>query len=305
MMPGKSFSGPALEPSKRENRLSEDLSRDVHKLSVEIGERNLDHENALDLTAAMIDAELTAYGYDSQRLEYEVRGNKVANLEGTKKGSSRADEIIVIGAHYDSVEGSPGADDNGSGVAALLAIARAVAADHFARTVRFVAFVNEEPPYFWHDSMGSLVYARACKARGDKISEMISLETMGYFSDDEDSQKYPFPLSYFYPSEGNFIAFVGNTSSRSSVRGAIGAFRNAARVPSEGGVYPGFLPGIGWSDQWSFWQVGYPGIMITDTAPFRNPNYHTQKDLPPSMDFDRFAKVVEGVIDVVRAFANP
>jgi Zn-dependent M28 family amino/carboxypeptidase len=305
-MPGKSFSGPALAPSKKENQLSEDLSRDVRKLSVEIGERNLDHPNALDLSAAFLDAELTAYGYDVARDEYVVGAkSKVANIEASKNGSSRADEVIVIGAHYDSVEGSPGADDNASGVAALLAIARAVAADRFARTVRFVGFVNEEPPYFWHDEMGSLVYARACKARGDKISEMLSLETMGYFSDDEDSQKYPFPLGAFYPSEGNFIAFVGNTSSRASVRNAIGAFRNAARVPSEGGVYPGFLPGIGWSDQWAFWQVGYPGIMITDTAPFRNPNYHTQNDLPQSMDFDRFAKVVEGVIDVVRAFANP
>jgi Zn-dependent M28 family amino/carboxypeptidase len=304
-MPGKSFSGPALTPSKKENKLSEDLSRDVRKLSVEIGERNLSHANQLDLTAAMIDAELTAYGYDVQRLEYDVRSQKVANIEASKKGISQSDEIVVIGAHYDSVEGSPGADDNGSGVAALLAIARAVAADHFARTVRFVGFVNEEPPYFWHDAMGSLVYARACKARGDKIVEMLSLETLGYFSDDEDSQRYPFPLGAFYPSEGNFIAFVGNTSSRASVRAAVGAFRNAARVPSEGGVYPGFLPGIGWSDQWAFWQVGYPGIMITDTAPFRNPNYHTRNDLPQTMDFDRFAKVVEGVIDVVRAFANP
>jgi Zn-dependent M28 family amino/carboxypeptidase len=304
-MPGESFSGPPLQASVRENQLSEDLSRDVHTLSVDIGERNLDHFAELERAATMIDHELSAYGYDVARVDYEVRGKTVGNIEGTKKGSTRADEVVVIGAHYDSVEGSPGGDDNASGVAAMLAIARAVAGDHLWRTIRFVGFVNEEPPYFWHDSMGSLVYARACRTRGDNIVQMISLETMGYFSDADDSQKYPFPLGSFYPSEGNFIAFVGNTSARDSVRDAIGTFRNSARVPSEGGVYPGFLPGIGWSDQWSFWQAGYPGIMITDTAPFRNPNYHTAHDLPPSMDFDRFAREVEGVIEVVRKFASP
>jgi Peptidase family M28 len=304
-MPGESFSGPSLTSTARENKLSEDLSRDVTTLAITIGERNMDHPAALDSAAAMIDAELTAYGYDVARMEYDVRGKKVANIEATKKGASRADEIVVVGAHYDSVEGCPAADDNGSGVAALLAVARALAAERLARTVRFVGFVNEEAPYFYHDSMGSLVYARACKSRGDDITQMISLETMGYFSDAPSSQQYPFPLDFFYPSEGNFIAFVGNTSSRDSVRTAVGNFRAVARVPSEGGLYPAFLPGIGWSDQWAFWQVGYPGIMVTDTAPFRNPNYHTAKDLPQAMDFDRFARVVEGVIEVVRKFATP
>ncbi|MEO7112263.1 MAG: M20/M25/M40 family metallo-hydrolase [Polyangiaceae bacterium] len=304
-MPGESFSGPALKASVRENQLSEDLSRDVHTLSVEIGERNLDHPEALQDALQMVHDSFFADGLKLTTQSFDVDAKPASNFEGEKKGTTRASEIVVVGAHYDSVTGSPGADDNASGVAALLAIARALQSEHFARTIRFVAFVNEEPPYFWHDSMGSLYYARSCKTDHDDVVEMISLESMGYFSDDEDSQKYPFPLGLFYPSKGNFIAFVGNTSSRDSVRNAIGTFRDSARVGSEGGVYPGFLPGIGWSDQWAFWQTGYPGIMITDTAPFRNPNYHTQKDLPPALDFDRFAREVEGVIDVVRSFANP
>ena len=210
------------------------------KLAITIGQRNIDHPNALDRTAFTIDAELTAYGYDVARLEYQARGKTVANLEATKKGDAHADEIVVVGAHYDSVEGCPAADDNGSGVAALLAIARALAGDHLARTVRFVAFVNEEAPYFYHDSMGSLVYARACKSRGDDIVQMISLETMGYFSDAPNSQQYPFPLDFFYPSKGNFIAFVGNTSSRDSVRTAVGNFARC-RARAFGGWR---LPGI-------------------------------------------------------------
>lgn len=304
-MPGKSFSGPTTAASDRENRLSEDLSRDVRVLSVDIGERNLEHPKALESAAKMIEASLQSSGLEVTREPYEAEKQTVANLEAVKKGGALETEIVVVGAHYDSVFGSPGGDDNGSGVAALLAIAHTLASEHFARTIRFVAFVNEEPPYFWHDTMGSLVYARACKARHDEIVHMISLETMAYFSDAPKSQKYPFPLGFVYPSEGNFIGFVGNTSSHTDVKLAVGVFRDNVRVASEGGVYPAFFPGIGWSDQWAFWQVGYPGIMVTDTAPFRNPNYHTKDDLPQALDFARFAGVVEGVTEIVRKLASP
>ena len=208
--------------------------------------------------------------------------------------------ILLIGAHYDSVFGSPGANDNGSGVAAMLALARRFAGKPAQHTLRFVAFVNEEPPYFLTGQMGSFVYAGRCKARGDRISAMISLETIGYFSDAPHSQTYPAPgLGVFYPSVGNFIGFVSNVPSRNLLRRAIALFRKHAKIPSEGAALPAFIPGVSWSDQWSFWQHGYPGIMITDTAPFRYPHYHSATDTPDKLDYDRFALVVSGMEKVI------
>jgi len=120
------------------------------------------------------------------------------------------------------------------------------------------------------------------------------------YSDEEGSQKYPPGFSRLYPSKGNFIAFVGNTSSRSLVREVVRSFRETTQFPSEGIAAPGWIEGIGWSDHWSFWQEGYPGVMVTDTAPFRNPNYHLQSDKPETLDYERMARVVQGLVKVVR-----
>ncbi len=193
-----------------------------------------------------------------------------------------------------------GLDDNGSGVAALLALARRFAGKTSHHTLRFVAFVNEEPPYFLSGEMGSLVYAGRCKARGDKIAAMISLETIGYFSDVPNSQNYPsHALGVFYPKVGNFIGFVSNVHSRTLLRRAIALFRKHAKIPSEGASLPWFIPGVSWSDQWSFWKHGYPGIMITDTAPFRYPYYHSANDTPEKLDYDRFTLAVSGMEKVI------
>jgi hypothetical protein len=230
-------------------------------------------------------------------------GRTCHNIEAEIRGARP--EIVVIGAHYDSVFGSPGANDNGSGVAALLALARRFAGKPTGQTLRFVAFANEEPPYFQTEQMGSLVYARQCKARGDQISAMISLETMGYFSDAPGSQTYPsLGIRPFYPSTGNFIGFVGNIRSRALLHRAILLFRQQAKLPSEGGALPSFLPGVGWSDQWAFWQCGYPAFMITDTAPFRYPHYHEATDTPDKLDYDRFALVVSGVEKMIAELAR-
>jgi Zn-dependent M28 family amino/carboxypeptidase len=163
-----------------------------------------------------------------------------------------------------------------------------------------VAFVNEEPPYFLSGEMGSLVYAGRCKERGDKIAAMISLETIGYFSDAPHSQTYPSPgLGIFYPKVGNFIGFVSNVQSRTLLRRVVALFRKHAKIPSEGAALPAFIPGVSWSDQWSFWRNGYPGIMITDTAPFRYPYYHSSSDTPDKLDYDRFTLVVSGMEKVI------
>jgi len=242
-------------------------------------------------------------GYAPADQPYEAGASPVKSVEAELRGGTRAAEIVVVGAHYDTVS-TPGADDNASGVAGVLELARLLAGRSLPRTVRFVAFVNEEPPFFWRDTMGSRVYARRCRERGENIVGMLSLEALGCFSDAEGSQKYPPPFSAFYPSRGNFISFVGNLSSRGLVRRCLDSFRRHARFPSEGLAAPGQIQGIGWSDHWSFWQEGWPAVMVTDTATFRNLNYHTDGDTPEKLDYDRMARVVAGLAKVVGELAT-
>jgi hypothetical protein len=303
-MPGRSYRGalPSLDDEQR--RLAAALRRDVGLFARDIGERQMQKAGTLDRAWQKLDLELGGAGYDPKSLRYVVDDHMVANVEATREGGSRSSEIVVVGAHYDSAPGAPGADDNASGVAVLLSLARAFGARHEPRTIRFVAFVNEEPPHFGQSAMGSLHYAKACKDRGDKVVAMLSLESLGYFRDEPRSQKYPPIVSWFYPDRADFVAFVGNLSSRSLVREAIGTFRRAADFPSEGAAMPSFVTGVGWSDHWSFWQQGWDAVMITDTAPFRNPHYHTASDTPDTLDYDRLARVTAGLIAVVAELAQ-
>jgi Zn-dependent M28 family amino/carboxypeptidase len=296
-MPGKNISKAApLSPD--DVALREELRADVQMLGGEIGERNMWHYPQLNAAADFIENSFSRAGLRPRRDSYNLRGQSCHNIEAEIRGAHP--QILLIGAHYDSVFGSPGANDNGTGVAAMLALARRFADKKTEHTLRFVAFVNEEPPYFLSNEMGSFVYAGRCKTRGDQISAMISLETIGYFSDAPHSQTYPTPgLGVFYPKVGNFIGFVGNVGSRALLRRAVALFRKHAKIPSEGAALPAFIPGVSWSDQWSFWQHGYPGIMITDTAPFRYPYYHLASDTPDKLDYDRFALVVSGMEKVI------
>jgi Zn-dependent M28 family amino/carboxypeptidase len=296
-MPGKNISN-AAPLSPEDIDLRAELKSDVQTLAGEIGERNMARYPQLNAAADFIEDSFSRAGLHPRRDSYEVHGQACHNIEAEIPGTRP--NVVLIGAHYDSVFGSPGANDNGSGVAALLALARRFAGKPAQQTLRFIAFVNEEPPYFLTEQMGSLVYAGRCKARGDRISTMISLETIGYFSDAPHSQTYPSPgLGVFYPTVGNFIGFVSNVHSRALLRRSIALFRKHAKIPSEGAALPSFVPGVSWSDQWAFWQHGYPGIMITDTAPFRYPHYHSATDTPDKLDYDRFALVVSGMQKVI------
>jgi hypothetical protein len=297
-MPGKNISS-AAPLSPEDIDLRTELKSDVQRLAGEIGERNMAHYGQLNAATDFIEDSFSRAGLHPRRDSYEVRGEACHNIEAEIPGTRP--DVVLIGAHYDSVFGSPGANDNGSGVAALLALARRFAGKPAQQTLRFVAFVNEEPPYFLTEQMGSFVYAGRCKARGDRISAMISLETIGYFSDAPHSQTYPAAgLGVFYPTVGNFIGFVSNVHSRALLRRSIALFRKHAKIPSEGAALPSFVPGVSWSDQWAFWQHGYPGIMITDTAPFRYPHYHSATDTPDKLDYDRFALVVSGMQKVIQ-----
>jgi hypothetical protein len=304
-MPLKSFTGKLPALTTAQQTLSERLRRDVIVLAKDIGEHNVFAPTKLRQAAEFVEASLARTGRPVQRQSYEVEKQVCHNFEIEITGKSRREEIVVIGAHYDSVLGSPGANDNGSGVAALLALSTSLAPIEPSRTLRLVAFVNEEPPYFQTELMGSRVYARRARQRGERIVAMLSLETMGYYSDAVGSQKYPFPFGLLYPSRGNFIAFVGNTRSGHLVRNSIAAFRKEAQFPCEGAALPAGIAGVGWSDHWAFWQEGYAAVMVTDTAPFRYPHYHTGEDTPDKLDYDRLARVTEGLEKVIRALVNP
>jgi Zn-dependent M28 family amino/carboxypeptidase len=285
--------------------LASRLRRHVERLAGEIGERHVLRPQALHAAERYIGETLGALGYAVARQNYEAQGVDCANLEVTIPGAGRAAEIVLAGAHYDTVPGSPGADDNGSGVAAILELARLLRGAKPARTIRLVAFVNEEPPFFFWGEMGSKVYARAARARGDDIRVMLSLEMLGCYSDEKGSQGYPPLLGFFYPAAGNYVAFVSNLRSRHALRNVFAAFRRSSDFPAEKLAAPALVPGIAWSDQLSFWREGYPAAMVTDTAFHRYRHYHLPTDTPEKLDYARMAQVVEGLAGMLETLATP
>lgn len=303
-MPGRKHIGPLPALTGDEQQIRQNLHRHIEKLAVEIGERNV--HKGLQAGADYVRCALQSLGYSTAIHEFPLDGRTYFNIETEIPGSSLAPEILVIGAHYDTVFGSPGADDNASGVAALLEIARLLKDSKPARTIRLVAFANEEHPLntsAW-ESMGSFFYARRCHERNENIVGMLSLEMLAVYSDEENSQHYPKPFNLFYPTVADFIGFVGNMSSKELVHKCIASFRSHTAFPSEGTAAPDAIPDIGRSDHWSFWQFGYQGVMVTDTSNFRYPLYHTADDTPDKLDFDRFARVTAGLSRVVSDLAK-
>jgi hypothetical protein len=307
-MPGESYRGEfaALDAAGRASEAR--LRADVAALCAIGPNRNQFVVEGLRQAEAYIAGEFRKAGYTPKFHEYECYGETVRNIEVELAGTSKAEEIVIIGGHYDScahVDDGQGADDNASGTAGVLELARLMAQAKPARTIRFVAFVNEEPPFFQQPGeMGSEVYAARCKERGEKVVAMLSIEMIGYFSTEPGSQHYPAPLSWFYPDTGDFIAFVGTFGNRRLVKDCIKVFRTEARFPSEGAALPSFLSGVEFSDHWSFRRHGYPAAMVTDTAFFRNHHYHTDRDTPAILDFDRMTRVVQGLVPVVDHLAN-
>ena len=304
-MPGSSHRGPLPDLTGEEAVTRDALSAHVHLLADTLGQRNDANRRGYDSAAAYVEGVLRRHGFTVSSLPYAARGRSYRNLEVTIPGQSAPNEIIVVGAHYDSVEDTPGADDNASGTACLLEIARLLRDRRMDRTVRLVAFANEEPPFFFTEDMGSRHYARNAKARNDDVVAMLSLETLGYYSDAPESQRYPPILGWFYPDRGDFVGFVGNIGSRALVHRAIRSFRSHTQFPSQGSAAPMQIPGISWSDQWSFWKEGYDAIMITDTAPFRNDNYHLETDRAGTLDYAKMARVVHGIARTVEDLATP
>lgn len=303
-MPGETGRGAVAPLTAVHAELRGRLEQHVRELAGRIGERNSVHYDALERAAAYVERELTTIGYTVNSQKWaDAEGMSFRNLEATLPGRDPAAGAVVVGAHYDSNRGTPGADDNATGVAALLELARMLRGDSPTRTIHFVAFANEEVPFFGTPDQGARRYVAALRQRGADVRSMLSIETIGYYATGARTQRYPPPLDRFYPDTGNFIGFVGNLQSRALVHEAITAFRRHTSFPSHGAAAPASIPGVGWSDHEAFWAVGIPAVMITDTAPFRNPYYHTRGDTPDRIDYERMTHVVDGLAAVVRALA--
>jgi len=276
----------------------ESLQQTVTQLAGVIGERNTYHYSNLSAALEFIEHNFLDAGYQPMRQEYRASGKTFANIEAEIKGQEFPEEIIIVGAHYDSARGSPGANDNASGVAALLALCRSFAHKRISRTIRFVAFTNEERPFLRTHNMGSRVYASRSRARNENIKAMFSLETIGYCSKERGTQWLSF-FGALYPSHGDFIVFVANRLSRELLNKTRQSFQRHTHVRCETATLPSFAPGAKSSDHWSFWKEGYPGLMVTDTAPLRYPHYHKATDTPEKLRYDFLSGVVQGVEGVL------
>jgi Zn-dependent M28 family amino/carboxypeptidase len=283
-MPGRPR--PAALLTTEEQQTVERLRKHVEVLASDVRGR-----------ASYVEAQLRAFGYEPELHRYDSYVNIAAELRGS-------DEIVIIGAHHDTAGGLPGANDNGSGVAATLELARAYAGNPFKKTVRWLFFANEEPPYFQTELMGSWVYARRCRERNERISAMLSLETIGYYSSEPGSQKYPVGFHPGYPDRGDYLGFVSDVKSAPLLRRVVKAFREGTSLPSQGAAAPNAIAGVGWSDHWSFWQFGYRAVMVTDTAPYRYPYYHTRQDTAEKLDYQSMARAITGLKTVVRRLAD-
>ena len=280
-----------------------------HVGAVASEEHNTRKPAALERAASYIEAELLRAGYKPARQEYTAGGQRVRNIEvavGNVAKGKRPERIFIVGAHYDSAQGAPGANDNGSGTAAVLELARMLKTMRpgVGTEVRFVFFVNEEPPYFMGEEMGSMVHAAELKRQGQKIAAALVLETIGYYTDKPESQQLPPGLEGRYPGTGNFIAFVGTLESSNLVREALAAFRAASDFPAHGLAAPAHTTGVTLSDHSSYNRHGYPALMITDTAFMRYPYYHTAEDTPDKLDYESMARVVTGLAKTITALAG-
>ncbi len=293
-MPGEVYDGPIPDADEEDVRR---LKRHIETLATDIGERRVHgYQQQLDRAACYIEDELTAMGLRPKAQTFMVGHEEVRNIEVEFRGALHFNEIVVVGAHYDSAHGTPGANDNGSGVAALLELARKLAQGPTPlRTVRCVFFVNEEAPFFDTDLMGSKRYAQDCAMKDEKVRAMLCLETIGYYTDEPDSQHYPEGVDFNLPTTGNFVGVVGNIDSAGLVRDVVGAFRATAPIATHGVAMPSDVPGVGWSDHASFWDAGYKAVMITDSAPYRYPHYHTDRDTPDKIDYDALGHVLTGL----------
>lgn len=287
------------DSSPSETQLVEHLRRHVDVLSELIGPRYLGRPKQLAAAATYIEREFVALGDTVERQTYDVDGITTANLIVERLGKRHPQAIVILGAHYDTIPCTPGADDNASAVAVLIEVARLLQERASQRTIRFVAFTCEEPPHFYTSTMGSQVYARRCRTRGEKILGMLCLEMVGFYSDEPASQMLPegIPrgLSWLFPRRGNFLAAVGNLQSIGLAWNFRRGFKQRSRLPLFSICLPEVISEIRLSDNSSFWDHGYPALMLTDTSFLRNPHYHQDSDRADTLNYVQMARASRGV----------
>jgi Zn-dependent M28 family amino/carboxypeptidase len=276
------------------------LHQHVHHLSEIIGSRSVFEYEKINAAKDYIETVLKDLGLEYALQNYQYSGKTFSNIIITLAGQKEPEKIFVIGAHYDTVFATPGADDNASAVAVLLELCRLLKDYQPSKTLKLIFFVLEEPPTFKTKYMGSYVYAKTAKDNKEKIYGMISLEMLGYYNDKKGAQLYPLPLmSLFYPKVPNFIGVVGDLKSRKLVKKITNSIKKGCAIPVETLSTVKFVPGVDFSDHGSFWKMGYPAVMITDTAFYRNPNYHSRSDTIDTLDFDKMAELLPGLRQVV------
>jgi hypothetical protein len=282
------------------------LEATVRMLAETIGPRSYRDITNLAAAADFVTASLKASGFEVSFQSYEVKGHSYRNIIAERRGMEQPDQVLIVGAHYDTVDGTPGADDNASGVAVLLELARLHAETRFRKTVRFAAFTLEEPPFFRSRQMGSRVYARSLKERAEQVDAMLCLEMVGYYSQEKGSQSFPlFWLRWRYPTTGNFITVVSNSASEPLQMRVRDALKARMALPVETFTGPWWIPGVDLSDHGSFWKEDYPAVMLTDTAFYRNPHYHRSTDRPETLDYGAMAELVQGMSGALVALDQP
>ena len=292
-------------PAETTSLHARNLRGHVERLSAGIGSRSVLEYEKIEEAKRYILGVLAGYGYSPEIQGFPYEGRMYGNVIATIAGEKRAAETVVVGAHYDTVTGTPGADDNASGVAVLLELSRLLRDSRPDRTIRLAFFCLEEPPVFRTPSMGSFVYAERAKAAGEQVTAMISLEMLGYYGTAKGGQAFPLPfMSLFFSTTPDFIAVVGNLSSRRLVADIAAPLR-AAGMAVETLSTVSLVPGVDFSDHRSFWKMGYPAAMLTDTAFYRNPHYHASSDTVDTLDFGRMGVLLDGLEKAVRDLAGP
>jgi Zn-dependent M28 family amino/carboxypeptidase len=291
------------------HEIENNLRLHVDRLAGLIGPRYLQKPKTIKATVGYIESQWSAMGMTVKQECYDAFGDNAINLVVESVGTKRSDEIVLIGAHYDTVYCTPGADDNASAVAVMLEVSRLLSKHRASRTIRYVAFACEEPPYFAMGAMGSQFHARQSRLRGDKITGMLCLEMVGYFSDAEQSQTVPTAiprwLHRFFPRRGNFLAAIGNLASWRLCWSFRRGFKRGSRsMPLFSLCLPESVHDIRLSDNSSFWDQGYPALMLTDTSYLRNPNYHQASDTPETLNYPRMTQVALGVAAAMKRLAG-
>lgn len=268
----------------------------VKELSESFLPRDSEHPQNLKLAANYVKSHFEEFNADTYFQSYEIEGEEYSNV--ISNFGPDTDEVIIVGAHYDAYADHPGADDNASGVAGLIELGRLLSKQQLSKRIVLVAYACEEPPHFASERMGSFVHSRSITNKTVRL--MISLEMIGYFTDEEKSQSFPIPfLRYLYPEQGNYIAVVGQLFSSDA-----GSLKNTINYYTDLDSYsinaPSFVQGVDFSDHRNYWDLNLPAVMVTDTAFFRNKEYHKSTDTYDRLDYESMAKVVYGVFKYIQ-----